>query len=234
VKIIDGVVDTPAVTLESIDGMSYAGQGWRLAGCVDTPAGSTVSGWYRVDKEGEVESEASWLPWVKDKPIATGKLDLCFAPEQAGLLHVRVAVKGPDGKQSFAYAPDSLVRVDTMMKCLPGDAHCCDPAPVGMTGALQPSAAGSAAAPMMNAGMGMAGAVANVAGAGGAAVMPPPMMTVQPVAPASSNGCSVANRETSKPTWLVIAALLAAAVTRRRRRQCGQSAALTSERAPSK
>jgi hypothetical protein len=221
VKVIDGVVDTPAVTLESVDGMSYSGQGWRLTGCVDTPAGSTVSGWYRAEKEGEAETEASWLPWVKDKPIATGKVDLCFAPEQPGLLHVRVAVKGPDGKQTFAYAPDSLVRVDTPMKCLPGDAKCCDPAPVSMTGALRPSAAGSAAAPMMDA-MGMAGAAAGVAGAGGAVVMPPAMMMpLQPAPPASSSGCAVANPVASKPTWMISAVLLAGAVIKRRRKPRG-------------
>jgi hypothetical protein len=222
VKVIDGVVDTPAVTLESIDGMSYSGQGWRVTGCVDTPAGSTVTGWYRAEKEGEVESEASWLPWVQDKPIATGKLDLCFAPERAGLLHVRVAVRGPDGKQTFAYAPDSLVRVDTPMKCLPGDAKCCDPAPAGMAGALQPVAAGSAA-PAMSEAMGIAGALAGGAGmAGSSAVVPPAMrMPVQPAAPATSSGCAVTRPRPTRLGWTSLGALVTAAWMGRRRRLRG-------------
>lgn len=211
IKVIDGVVDTPAVTLDSVDGTSYAGQGWRVTGCIDTPAGSSVSGWYRIETEGEVESEASWKPWLKDKPIASGKLDVCFTPEQAGILHVRVAVRAPDGRETYAYAPDALVRVDMPVKCLPGDAHCCEPeveTPMSAT-AMQSTAAGSGAVTMTM--------TAGVEAAGASAPLPPAMMPGAPPAPQSAaSGCAVAPMRSGAPAACYAVCLLALALLARR------------------
>lgn len=211
IKLIDGVTDTPAVTLDSIDGMSYAGQGWRVTGCVDAPAGSTVSGWYRAEAEGEVESEASWKPWLKDAPLAPGKLDLCFNPEQAGLLHVRLAVRGPDGRSTYAYTPDALVRVAAPMKCLPGDAHCCEPAvDVPMPAVMQPIAAGAGAATSM----------AGVHAAGTGAPLVPLMMPAGAPIPATESGCAVlrARSERSSVAFGVSLLLALAIISRRQYR----------------
>jgi hypothetical protein len=212
IKVIDGATDTPAVTLDSIDGMSYAGQGWRVTGCVDAPAGSTVSGWYRVEAAGEVESEASWKPWLKDEPLRQGKLDLCFNPEQAGLLHVRVAVHGPDGRATYAYTPDALVRVDTPMKCLPGDAHCCE-AEVDMPtpAVMQPTAAA----------MGTAASMSGVAAAGtGAPAVPMMMPDGRAPMQATAGGCAVLHTrsERTRVAYPVFALLALAIVSRRQYR----------------
>jgi hypothetical protein len=194
IKIIDGSADAPALTVDSIDGMLYAGQGRRITGCVDAPPGSTLSAWYST----ESESEPEWREWRKDVPVDNGQLDLCFSspdPQLSGLIRLRIGVKTPQGLETHAHSPDVLVLVSTPSACSPGDSDCCQPPPAQAPAPPQPTAAGAAAPPPA----------------------PTPAPAMQPIA--ASRGCAV--ERVAQPdrarslAWLLT--LLLAAATRRRR-----------------
>jgi hypothetical protein len=136
IKVIDGTHDAPAVVLDSIDGMLYAGQGRHVTGCVDAPAGSTLEASFHVD--GDPDDQ--WRAWLSDMPIERGAIDLCFeSPEPAlgGLVHIRVVVTAPDGTQSFASSKDALALFGTAASCTPSAALCC-PAPDAADAGVSP------------------------------------------------------------------------------------------------
>ena len=148
IKVFDGTVEPAAVTVDSIDGMLYSGQGRSITGCVDAPAGSTLSLSYSLDDE----NESDWKPWRKDVPVQNGHFDVCFSspdPQLSGLVRLRVGVKTPAGLETQAYSPDRLVVVSSALACSAGDSHCCQPPPPPMEPVapppvvMQPTAAGS-------------------------------------------------------------------------------------------
>jgi hypothetical protein len=139
IKVVDGANNPPAVALEPIDDILYAGQGRRLSGCLDTPAGSTLSSWYRF------EGSSEWKPWLREHPVSTGPLDLCFVnpdPSVSGMVRLRVAVRAPDGSETFAFSPDVLVQVNTAQPCVASASRCCE-----VTGRTQPDSPPTAATP---------------------------------------------------------------------------------------
>lgn len=206
IKVVAGGDNPPAVTVDSIDAITYSGQGRRVTGCVDAPAGSSVSASYRLDTEEDVE--ANWHPWTGATPIANGKLDLCFGspdPALSGMVHLRVSVKAPDGRQTFAVAPDPLVIIGMPEACVPSETQCCMFSPPPMA---------AAAGPAGNTGTMTSGQLAAGSGAAGAAA-------VQPAAPSApaADGCSLVSRsERSGASSLFVLAACLWFVRRRVRR----------------
>jgi hypothetical protein len=205
IKVVAGAHNSPAITLESIDAILYAGQGQRVTGCVDAPAESTLSAAYRV--EGEPEMEANWHPWVTRGPVVNGKLDLCFVSPEAplsGMIHLRVAVQAPDGREVFAYSPDAIVLVGTQASCTPSATQCCEVTPPPMAAPAEP--------PQPNAG---APSAPQGPTAGSAAAVQP--TAAQPIA-VEADGCAIVPGPKRGPTpafgWL-LAGLLAMHARRR-------------------
>lgn len=128
IKVIDGRADPPAVTIDSVDSVLYAGQGRRVTGCVDAPAGSKLSVWYSA----EVEAPHVWQPWLSGVPLTAATIDLCFGsrdPNLSGMLRLRIGVKSPAGLETFAYSRDAVVLVATPASCTPSETQCCEPTP---------------------------------------------------------------------------------------------------------
>ncbi|HKU37799.1 MAG TPA: hypothetical protein VJR89_06625 [Polyangiales bacterium] len=204
IKIVDGTSEPPAVTLDSIDGMLYGGQGRKVTGCVDAPAGSTLTLSYSVETEGEPE----WKPWRTAMPVTGSSVDVCFdnpEPQLAGIVRLRATVRTPAGLESSAYTPDVLVLVATPAACSAADTNCCTPAPP----------------PAMPATTAMNGAVtAGPEVAAGAAPNVPPV--VDPVMPpqtpvADGGGCAVSRSRGTLVAWGWLA--LSLALLRRRRKR---------------
>ena len=210
VKIVDGAVDPPAVTVEPIDDILYPGFGRRVSGCIDTPEGSTLSSSYRL--EGTTE----WRPWLTNHPVSTGALDLCFVNPDAtaaGMLRLRVSVRAPDGTETFAFSPDVTTQLNTSgMTCTESASRCC--LATGMT--KQPAPPPTAAGPEpMTAGTLTPGATAGMPAAGMPASQPP--ATGTPAAmPGSRGGCRATGHGEGS-TSPALGLLLALWALRRRR-----------------
>jgi len=163
IKVVDGQTAVPAVAIEPLDAFVYAGQGRRITGCVDAPAGSTLRAWVRP----EDQPGAAWEPWLEPQPLAElgppGRFELCWlnpAEGRANLLRVRVEVTAPDGQRSAAYSSDTLLAVATAAACAANDKTCC---PAKQPATDEPGANGDAG---VSAG---AGGAAGQAGQGGSA-----------------------------------------------------------------
>ncbi len=201
IKVVDGAEDPPALMVESIDDVLFAGQGRRVTGCLDAPAGSTLSASYRL------EGASEWLPWVREMPVSTGPLDMCFVnpdPSISGMVRLRVAVRAPDGREMFAFSPDVLVQVSTPGTCTASTSRCCE--------------ATRMPEPPLAAGPEMPAAGPEVPAAG--REMPPMAAGPEPAAPvpaatASDGGCSAGRARAASPL-AYMALLIALCVWRRR------------------
>jgi hypothetical protein len=174
IKLVSAQSNAPAVTVESIDGILYSGQGRRITGCVDAPPGSKLDVLYSI--EGPTET---WQTFASGLPATGPMFDVCFHspdPQLAGFVHVRVEATAPDGTRTVAYAPDKLVLVTNAASCSAGATTCCElehMAPPTATSTQAVSAAGASGAMMMV-----------MPAAGAPAAMPP-------TAAGSRGGCSV-------------------------------------------
>ncbi|HWB80047.1 MAG TPA: hypothetical protein VG755_34015 [Nannocystaceae bacterium] len=112
VKIVESAAQAdaagPAIALltEAASTMVTTCEPHALMGCVDAPAGSTVTLEWGV-VEGSVEPD--WQAVVEDEAIATGPLALdlvlpATAAEATGAIKLRVTVTDPSGKQYVAYS----------------------------------------------------------------------------------------------------------------------------------
>jgi hypothetical protein len=216
IKLIDGKTAVPAAVIEPIDTTLFAGQGRRIRGCVDAPAGSTLSAWVRA----EDQPNAAWEAWLQREPLAAvgkdGAFELCFPNPPAGrsgVLRVRVEVTAPDGQRSAAYSPDTLLAVATPAACTTGPDTCCPAsAPVADAGGDPPSSmrseAGASDAGAPEAGAQLEAGAEPGAGAG-----------AEPAPPAGSagddsgggGGCAVRAGETSDLSGLALALICAMA-----------------------
>ena len=98
----------PAIALLSESPDLSDGAPHAIPGCVDAPAGSTITlEWGEV--VGSVEPE--WRPVVEDEPVSTGMLDLEVVLPDAdpgdgmALVKRRATVTDPSGKSYVAYSP---------------------------------------------------------------------------------------------------------------------------------
>jgi hypothetical protein len=172
IKVVDGETAVPAAAIEPIDAFVYAGQGRKITGCVDAPAGSTLRAWVR----SEDQPGAAWEPWLEEQPLdalaqdgQAGRFELCLhnpEPGRAGLLRVRVVVTAPDGQSSAAYSPDTVLAVATAAACVESAKTCC-PEKQPATNEPGMSDAGSAAG-----GQGGSAAGPAPSGAGGSGGLP--------------------------------------------------------------
>ena len=136
IKIVDATHDLPAVTVDPVDASLFGGQGRKVTGCVDAPAGSELQAWSRDASR----ADAPWEPWATQPVTSNGRYELCYrhpSPAHAGLLQIRVAARSPSGDEIVAYAPDQLVLVATDAPCTPSAKLCCDP--TAEAGAAAPS-----------------------------------------------------------------------------------------------
>ena len=257
VKVVDGQTAVPAAVVEPIDAFLYAGQGRKIGGCVDAPAGSKLRTWIRA----EDMPDQPWEPWLDDQPVDGDRFELCLQnalPGRAGLLRVRVQVTAPDGQSSVAYSPDTVLAVATQAACVESAKTCCPPAmtppdagvsdagmPVGGDGGASGSAAGTGGAPvagMTAAGTGAAPGSAAGNGAAGASGPMPQAGTAADPTPAEDEhhdddggGCAVRagqhGRSLGAASWLAVCWGLVFALSRvraARRRGKARTAALRS------
>jgi hypothetical protein len=199
-KIVDGEIDVPAVTVETVDSSLFQGQGQRVTGCVNAAEGSTLQAWF--SPEGAAEPE--WHQFASDVPVDGGRYELCFQapPGLAAVVRVRVGVTAPNGAESVAYAPDRLVLIGTPADCAESASVCCE---------------ASNAASMSTLG------VAAAAAAGAAA---PTAAAPAPAPAAASGSCSVAPRPLGRmPASLALVWVLALAAFARRRSRPSRRAA---------
>jgi hypothetical protein len=138
IKVVDGGADFPALTVDAIDGMIFAGQGRRVRGCIDAPEGTRVQAHFRT----EDQADPPWQRFAEDVEIVDGRFELCFLspdPALSGVIRVRVEATAPDGTRAFAHTPDTLVLVATPARCTAGESVCCpEPEPAQDAGAPEP------------------------------------------------------------------------------------------------
>ena len=210
IKIIDGEHDAPAVVLDSIDGMIFAGQGRRITGCVDAPAGSTLTASFRVDGE----PDDSWREWSTAATVASGVVDLCFQspdPGLAGLVRMRVTVTAPDGTRMVAYSKDALALFGSEASCTQSATLCCPAKGMEAQSNMQS---------MPDAGMPPSQGVQATDAAGARAPLPAVQHDDPDQAPrVSSGGCSLAPIARSDRAGVVLIAAALALARRRTRRK---------------
>jgi hypothetical protein len=95
----------PTVLLQLDNGpVVNVGDTYAPAGCVEAPAGSTLSASWGLAGSG---MEPQWVPFVEDMPVQTGALALEYVPpvEAAGSVKLRVEITDPAGRSYVAYSP---------------------------------------------------------------------------------------------------------------------------------
>jgi MYXO-CTERM domain-containing protein len=101
----------PTVFLPRDDGLlASRGEPLVVAGCVQAPAGSTVTAaWGTI----EGVDEPQWVPFLEDQPVESGPLSLEFvAPAEAGAtVKLRVEITDPAGRRYIAYTPTTIAVV---------------------------------------------------------------------------------------------------------------------------
>lgn len=98
----------PTVFLPRDDGLfATRGEPLVLSGCVETPAGSTLTAsWGTIEGIDEPE----WIPFIEDQPVESGELSLEFvAPAETGItVKVRVEVTDPAGRSFVVFTPTTI------------------------------------------------------------------------------------------------------------------------------
>lgn len=215
IVLVDGArPPPPAITVDSIDGFLFSGQGRRVGGCAQAGAGARIETYYRSEDSGN----EPWQRFAADVPIEEGRFELCWTspdPELSGVVRVRVDVVAADGTRAHGYSPDTMVVVGTSSACAESASVCCKKAmpepPPMMAGSGTTAGTGAMA---MEAGSGGAPPAAGTTGTAGASA-PPPM---PPVAENREDGGCRAVPGTSATDWSVL--FCALAWLRRRRRAC--------------
>ena len=102
----------PSVFLPREDGLiADRSEPLPITGCVEAPAGSTVTASWGTIAGGIDEPE--WIPFVEDEPVESGELVLeLLAPAEAGAtIKLRVEVTDPQGRSHVAYTPTTIAVV---------------------------------------------------------------------------------------------------------------------------
>ena len=95
----------PAAVLDSVHELLFSYQGRRVSACVDTPQGSRLRGYFRL----EGAEEAEWVSWLEDQDVSTGMLELCFpGTERSGSVRLRLDIEAPDGTTASFHSPDTI------------------------------------------------------------------------------------------------------------------------------
>lgn len=112
VKVIDdaGSADAagPAVLLLPNEQILTAGEPYTPKGCVDAPAGSTLTLEWGVVLG---TAEPQWEPLVEDEPVDSGDLTLTVEfPEDAAMhnVHLRATIRDPKGRTYTAFTSKQL------------------------------------------------------------------------------------------------------------------------------
>jgi hypothetical protein len=183
VKIVEGGSDFPAAVIEPVNEFVFPHQGRRVRACLDTPAGTRLAAYFRV----EAQAGATWLPWLAEREVATGALELCFNnpnSDVTGDIRLRFDLTAPDGATGSFVTPDKLTALSGSGRCVATESICCD----------------------------FAGAPAADAPVAGAAAMPMPVASGDGAGP-SSGGCAI-SAPASDPSALML--VLALWLSRRR------------------
>ena len=113
----DPAATGPTVFLPRADGLiANRGESLLVSGCVDAPAGSTITASWGTIAGGI--HEPAWVPFLEDEPVETGALELDFvAPAEAGAtIKLRVEISDPDGRSYVAYTPTTIAVVGEVME----------------------------------------------------------------------------------------------------------------------
>jgi hypothetical protein len=173
VKVVDADNDPAAGALDPVNEVVFAYQGRRVHGCVDVPDDTKLDAYYFLEEKPDL----GWQPWIADKPIQSGDLELCFhvdQPDVVGSIRLRWDLHPPgDGAVTTIRTKDTFTWLPGSGDCTESATHCCD-------------------FPGKDAGPKDAGA----AGAGGAGGSSADAGTPSQPAPAadSGGGCAVAER----------------------------------------
>jgi len=125
VKIVEDGGDLPAAVIEPVNELVFPYQGRRVRACLDTPAGTKLATYFRV----EGRAGAAWLPWLAEREVATGELDLCFNnpdPDVTGDIRLRFDLTAPEGATASFVSPDKLTALSGQGRCVASESICCD------------------------------------------------------------------------------------------------------------
>jgi len=219
IKVVAGADDAQApgaVTLDLVAARLFAGQGRRVRGCVDAPAGSTLE----LRARAQAELPATFEPRIT-QPVSNGAFELCLENEGSDeALELRVEVRTPAGLVAATQSSDAISLFSDVAACVESEVLCC------------PAGSGAdAGVPHVDASMPMSPAqpepMVDAAGLG-EAVEPQPQdgasdESVPPTqaapSPASAQGCQCRVSASHSPAALSVGvALFVLCLERRRRR----------------
>jgi hypothetical protein len=162
IEVVDGSAAGPVANIERIEGGLFPYQGRKVSGCVATPGGSQLQGWFTVVDR----PDSGWIEWLPSAAVASGPLSLCFRdprPELTGSVRLRFDLTAPDGTTRSFYSPDTVAALPGSGACVEGEDVCC---PAGTEVAPTPSSTCSSDACTRDAGIEAdAGAISPDAGA---------------------------------------------------------------------
>lgn len=122
VKVRSRQADPPSVSLDSVAGVILGGQGRRITGCAQGPAGSTLE----VAVRGLSTSTSSYE--VLDGPhrIVGDRFDICLPNGGVDAsVGVRVELLSPDGRRSTVHSQREVTLLQRPSSCEPGTVLCC-------------------------------------------------------------------------------------------------------------
>jgi hypothetical protein len=125
VKVIEGGRDLPAAVVDPINEILFERQGRRVGLCLSTPPNSRLRGDSRI----EGRANEAWTPWLMEREVASGRIELCFhdpRPAITGSIRLRFEIQSPDGAVATFYSPDTLTALEGGGACAAGRAVCCD------------------------------------------------------------------------------------------------------------
>jgi hypothetical protein len=124
IKVVDGTDDAQApaaVTLELVAARLFAGQGRRVRGCVDAPAGSTLQLMARAQTETPAGFESRLM-----QPVSNGAFELCLENEGSDeALELRVEVRTPEGLSAATQSSDPISLFSNEAACVESEVLCC-------------------------------------------------------------------------------------------------------------
>lgn len=145
VKVVDGEagVDAPVLWLDNPAARLFAGQGKRVTGCVDAPAGSTLT----ISVRPAGDPSAPFELVLRDVAIEEGRFDGCLLNRgQNASLIMQVTLTTPDGTALSTYSEETIDMFQNVAGCTANERMCCDPSIASASPAAM-GAAGAAGAP---------------------------------------------------------------------------------------
>jgi hypothetical protein len=129
IKVVDSALDAeahPAVALDSVAGRVFAGQGRRVRGCVDAPAGSMLE----ISTRSQAAAAGGFEPWIV-QPTSNGDFELCL--DNVGVsdaLELRATIRTPGGMLAATRSSDAISLFSNAAACVESELLCC---PAGAT-----------------------------------------------------------------------------------------------------